>query len=70
MSIKDETIIELQEIMLQKADELRKDNTMIPEEKLEKLDVIFNIYKILSKYDYNIELLQKDLILKKGGFDR
>ena len=65
MQLKDETILELQETLLQKADELRKDIKLTPEDKLEKVDVIFNTYKFLQHYEYNIGVLQKDLIKNK-----
>lgn len=65
MDLKQETIDEIQETLLQKADELRKNTTLSPADKLEKLNVIFNMYKILQNYDYNIDVLQKDLDNKR-----
>lgn len=65
MDLKQQTIDEIQNMLLQKADELRKDTKMTPADKLEKVNVILNTYKILQNYDYNIELLQKDLNNKK-----
>ena len=65
MNLKQQTIDEIQEILLQKADELRKDTEMTPQDKLDILSVILNAYKFLEKYDYNIEVLQKDLDRKK-----
>ena len=67
MNLKQETIDEIQDMLLQKADELRKDTEMIPADKLEKLNVILNIYKVLENYDYNIDILQKDLLKNKGN---
>ena len=66
MDLKQETIDEIQEMLLQKADELRKDKEMTPVDKLEKLNVILNTYKVLENYDYNIDILQKDLLKYKG----
>ena len=65
MNLKQQTIDEIQDMLLQKADELRKDTTMKPIDKLEKVDVILNVCKILDNYDYNIDLLQKDYLYKK-----
>lgn len=65
MNPKEEQIKELQDILLQKARELQQDTTMKPIDKLDKVDVILNISKILDNYDYNIQVLQKDLIRKK-----
>lgn len=70
MDLKQKTIDEIQEILLQKADELRQDKKMIPEEKLEKISVILNTYKFLQKYDHNIEVLQKDFIDKKYEIEK
>lgn len=66
MNLKQETIDEIQNMLLQKADELRKDTQMTPVDKLEKLNVILNTYKVLENYDYNIDVLQKDLLKNKG----
>ena len=66
MDLKQQTIDEIQNMLLQKADELRKDTEMTPVNKLEKLNVIFNTYKILQNYDYNINVLQKNLLKHKG----
>ena len=65
MDLKQQTIDEIQEMLLQKADELRKDTEMTPSDKLERLNVILNTYKVLQNYDYNIDVLQKDLNRKK-----
>lgn len=65
MSTKNEEIEELQKLLLVLADELRKDTKISLEDKLSKVDVILNTYKFLQKYDYNIELLQKDLEKKR-----
>lgn len=65
MDLKQQTIDEIQNMLLQKADELRKDKEMTPADKLEKLNVIFNTYKVLENYDYNIDVLQKDLLKHK-----
>lgn len=66
MNLKQKTIDEIQNMLLQKADELRKDTEMTPVDKLEKLNVILNTYKVLENYDYNIDVLQKDLLKNKG----
>ena len=68
MQLKDEVILEIQEILLQKADELRKDTKLTPEDKLEKVDVIFNTYKFLQHYEYNIGVLQNNL--DKNRYER
>ena len=67
MNLKQQTIDEIQDILLQKADELKKDTEMTPVDKLEKLNVILNTYKVLENYDYNIDVLQKDLLKNKGN---
>lgn len=67
MNLKQQTIDEIQDMLLQKADELRKDTEMTPVDKLEKLNVILNTYKVLENYDYNIDILQKDLLKYKGN---
>ena len=70
MDLKQQTIDEIQEILLQKADELRKDTEMTPVDKLEKLNVILNTYKVLENYDYNIDVLQKEVSKNKFERDR
>lgn len=55
-------------MLLQKADKLRQDTEMTPQDKLDILSVILNAYKFLEKYDYNIEVLQKEL--SKNKFER
>lgn len=67
MNLKQQTIDEIQDMLLQKADKLRKDTEMTPVDKLEKLNVILNIYKVLENYDYNIDVLQKNLLKNKGN---
>lgn len=67
MNLKQQTIDEIQDMLLQKADELKKNTEMTPVDKLEKLNVILNTYKILQNYDYNIDILQKDLLKNKGN---
>lgn len=67
MNLKQQTIDEIQDMLLQKADELRKDREMTPADKLERLNVILNTYKVLENYDYNIDILQKDLLKNKGN---
>lgn len=66
MNLKQQTIDEIQDMLLQKADKLRKDKEMTPVDKLEKLNVILNTYKVLENYDYNIDVLQKNLLKNKG----
>ena len=68
MDLKQQTIDEIQNMLLQKADELRKDTEMTPVDKLERLSVILNTYKILENYDYNIDVLQKEV--SKNKFER
>lgn len=65
MTTKDVFIAEIQESLLKKMDRIREDQNISVDEKLTKVDILLDLFKILQNYDRNMEILNKVKQLEK-----
>ena len=65
MNTKDVFIAEIQESLLKKMDRIREDQNTPVNDKLTKVDILLDLYKVLQSYDRNMEILNKVKQLEK-----
>lgn len=65
MTTKEVFIAEIQESLLKKMDRIREDQNISVDEKLIKVDILLDLFKVLQSYDRNMEILNKVKQLEK-----
>lgn len=65
MNTKELFIAEIQDSLLKKMDKIRNDQNVPINDKLTKVDILLDLFKILQNYDRNMEILNKVKQLEK-----